>query len=164
MSLLPLHLVVAVGRDGCIGKAGALPWRIPEDLKRFKAITVGHAILMGRKTFESIGRALPGRRNLVVTRGKPALPEGVEPCGSVLDAIARARETDPEPMVIGGGEIYRETLPLATHVHLTRVDVSVDGCDAFFPALDPTSWRLVSSERAQTEGVEFLRYERVNET
>lgn len=164
MSTPPLHLVVAVGRGGCIGKAGALPWRVPEDLKRFKAITLGHAIIMGRKTFESIGRALPGRRNLVVTRGTPVLPEGVERCSSLEEAVTRARETDPEPMVIGGGQIYAEALAHATHVHLTRVDASVDGCDAFFPDLDPAVWRVVSSEPAQTEGVVFLRYERVKET
>jgi dihydrofolate reductase len=161
--LLPLHVVVAVGRGGCIGKGGSLPWRVPEDLKRFKALTMGHAIIMGRKTFDSIGRALPGRRSLVVTRGTPALPEGVERCGSVGEAIARARETDPEPMVIGGGEIYREALPVTTHVHLTRVDVAVDGCDAFFPELDQTTFRLVSTEPAETAGVVFLRYERVTE-
>ncbi len=159
--LPPLHLVAAVGRDRCIGKAGALPWRVPEDLKRFKALTTGHAVVMGRKTFESIGRPLPNRRNLVVTRGTPSLPDGVERCASVDEAIALARETDPEPMVIGGGEIYAAALPAATHLHLTTVDVEVEGCDAFFPAFDEAAFRLVSREPAETPGVVFLLYERV---
>lgn len=161
MARQPLHVVVAVGRGGCIGKAGTLPWRVPEDLKRFKALTMGHAMIMGRKTFDSIGRALPGRRSLVITRGEPSLPEGVERCGSLGEAIDRARQTDPEPRIIGGGEIYAAALPLATHVHLTRVDVEVEGCDAFFPELDDEVFRLASSEPAETPGVSFLLYERV---
>lgn len=149
-----------MGRDRAIGKAGALPWRVPEDLKRFKALTTGHAVIMGRKTFESIGRPLPNRRNLVVTRGGAHLPEGVEACSSLDEAIARARQTDPEPMVIGGEQIYRDALPLATHLHLTAIDQHVDGCDAFFPPFDEGAFRLVSREEGTTEGVAFLDYER----
>jgi dihydrofolate reductase len=158
----PLHLVAAVGRSGCIGKGGALPWRLPEDLKRFKAITIGHAVIMGRKTHESIGRALPGRRNIVVTRGTPALPEGVERAPSLEAAIDLARTTDPEPMVIGGGEIYREAMPLATHLHLTRVDLDVEGCDAFFPEVDEAAFQIASSEAGETPGVTFLLYRRAD--
>jgi len=160
--MLPLHLVVAVGRNGCIGKGGALPWRLPEDLKRFKAITLGHAVIMGRKTHESIGRALPGRRNIVVTRGAPSLPDGVERARSLDAAIALARTTDPEPMVIGGGEIYRESMALATHLHVTRVDIAVEGCDAFFPDVDETAFRVASTEPAETPGVTFVLYHRVD--
>jgi dihydrofolate reductase len=149
-----------MGRDRAIGKAGALPWRVPEDLKRFKALTTGHAVIMGRKTFESIGRPLPNRRNLVVTRGGTHLPDGVEACSSLQEAIARARHTDPEPMVIGGEQIYREALPLATHLHLTAIDQQVEGCDAFFPAFDDASFVLASREDGTTEGVAFLLYER----
>lgn len=156
----PLHLVAAMGRDRAIGKAGALPWRVPEDLKRFKALTTGHAVIMGRKTFESIGRPLPNRRNLVVTRGGASLPEGVEACGSLEAAILLARQADPEPMVIGGGEIYRESLPLATHLHLTTIDMEVEGCDVFFPAFDESAFELVSREPAATAGVAFLLYRR----
>ena len=158
----PLHLVVAVGQNGCIGKGGALPWRLPEDLKRFKAITLGHAVIMGRKTHESIGRALPGRRNIVVTRGAPALPDGVERAHSLDAAIELARQTDPEPMVIGGGEIYREAMPRATHIHLTRVALDVEGCDAFFPEIDEAVFQIASSEPADTPGVTFLLYRRVD--
>lgn len=150
-----------MGRDRAIGKAGALPWRVPEDLKRFKALTTGHAVIMGRKTFESIGRPLPNRRNLVVTRTAPRLPEGVEACASVEEAIARARQTDPEPMVIGGEQIYRDALPLATHLHLTVIDQHVEGCDAFFPPFEEGELSLVSREDGATDGVTFLRYERV---
>jgi dihydrofolate reductase len=155
----PLHLIAAIGRGRAIGKGGALPWRVPEDLKRFKALTTGHAVIMGRKTFDSIGRPLPNRLNIVVTRGAPDLPEGVVRCASLGEAVARARQTDPEPFVIGGGEIYREALPLATRLHLTLVGQDVEGCDAFFPEYEHD---FVEVERAasETAGVTFVTFAR----
>src|SRR4051812_25735768 len=117
----PLALVVAVANNGVIGKDGALPWRIPEDLRHFKRVTVGHAIIMGRKTWESIGRPLPDRRNLVVSRQRGLTLAGAEVVESVEAAVALAHENDPEPRVIGGSEIYRLTLPLATRIFLTEV-------------------------------------------
>lgn len=153
-----LCLIAAVGQNGEIGKDGALPWRLPEDLKRFKAITSGHAVIMGRKTFDSIGRALPNRRNIVVTRSNPVLPEGVERAGSVDDAIALARQTDAEPMVIGGGEIYRATIEQATRLEITEVLQEVPGADAFFPSIDGVRFEESARTNAETPGVTFVTY------
>ena len=160
-ALLPrLDLVAAVARDLCIGRAGQLPWHLPEDLKRFKAMTTGHAILMGRKTFESVGRPLPNRRNLVISRSAAALGEGIEICGSLDEAVARARETDDAPKVIGGAEIYRLALPLATHLSITWVDLEVEGCDAHFPEFRDGSFEEIERVSAQTQGVTFVEYRR----
>lgn len=157
-----LDLVSAVAaRDLCIGREGQLPWRLPEDLKRFKAMTTGHAILMGRKTFESVGRPLPNRRNIVISRTATTLGDGVEICTSLADAIARARDTDDAPKVIGGGEIYRQSLPFATHLFLTWVDVEVEGCDAHFPEFRDAAWVEVERVAGATKGVTFATYRRV---
>lgn len=153
-----LAMVVAVADGGVIGKDGALPWKLPEDLRHFKAVTLGHCVIMGRKTFESIGRALPGRRNIVVTRSGRHF-EGCETTASVEDAVALARQTDAEPRIIGGSEIYAAALPLATKIFLTEVHSRVDG-DTFFPKLDPAAWRETSRRPAETEGVEFVTLER----
>jgi dihydrofolate reductase len=145
-------MIVAVARNGVIGKAGDLPWRISEDLKHFKKCTSGHAIIMGRKTHESIGRALPKRRNIVVTRSGATF-EGCETAGTLDDAIALARTTDPCPFIIGGASLYLEALPLATELHLTRIDQDVEG-DTFFPT-DLPDFQRVESRAAETQGVTF---------
>ncbi|MBX3206981.1 MAG: dihydrofolate reductase [Labilithrix sp.] len=152
-----LALVVAIADGGVIGKDGALPWRIPEDLQHFKAATMGHAIIMGRKTHASIGRPLAGRRNIVVSRTADSF-DGCELARSLEEAIALARTTDEEPRIIGGARIYEEALPLATRVFLTEVHRKVDG-DAFFH-LDRSGWRETSRRAAETEGVEFVTLER----
>jgi dihydrofolate reductase len=155
-----LALVVAVAQNGTIGRGGSLPWHLPDDLKRFKAITMGKPIVMGRRTFESIGRALPGRRNIVVTRSPGFRAEGVTVAHSLGEALAAAG-SDPvageagegavdEIMVIGGAELYREALPLAQRIYLTRVHADVEG-DVRFPALDPGEWRATSSERREPD-------------
>jgi len=118
-ALAPLALIVAVARNGVIGKGGALPWHVSEDLKHFKKTTSGHVIIMGRKTHDSIGRALPKRRNIVVTRQPGALFAGCETAHSLAEAIALARTTDDCPFIIGGASLYEEALPLATELHLT---------------------------------------------
>ncbi len=147
MSDVALVLVAALDRDFAIGRGNALPWSLPDDLKRFKALTLGHPILMGRKTAESLGRALPGRRNLVLTRSGRVPFEGMEAVASMDEAIARvAAESMPALMVIGGGEVYAEALPRATRLHLTRVDTQVDGADAWFPRFDPAEWTMLDSE------------------
>ncbi len=158
MPIPELCLIAAVGSGGAIGVGGALPWRLPEDLKRFKAITTGHAVIMGRKTFDSIGRALPNRRNIVVTRSSPVLPAGVERASSIEAAIALARETDPEPMVIGGGEIYAATIGRATRLEITEVAKEVPGADAFFPTIDATRFEESARTNAETQGVAFVTY------
>ena len=135
-------LVAAMDRDRGIGRDGALPWHLPDDLKRFKRLTTGHPILMGRKTAKSLGRALPQRRNLVLTRSGSVPFEGMEAVASLDEALALAGET---LVVIGGGEVYALALPIATRLELTLVDASVPA-DAWFPAFDARAWREVGRE------------------
>ena len=138
-----------------------------EELKRFKALTLGKPVLMGRKTAESLGRALPKRRNLVLTRNGRVPFEGMEVVASLEDALAlAARDGASELCVIGGGEIYAMTLPSATRLHLTHVETVVDGCDARFPELDPAQWRVVAREAHAADerhafAFEFVDYERL---
>jgi dihydrofolate reductase len=153
----PLAIVVAIGEGGVIGKGGELPWRIPEDLQHFKAMTMGHAIIMGRKTHASIGRPLPGRRNIVVSRTAGPFA-GCELARTLEEAIALARTTDSEPRIVGGAQIYDEALPLTTRIFLTEVHRSIEG-DAFFH-FDRSGWRETSRRPAETEGVEFVTLER----
>jgi dihydrofolate reductase len=149
----PLALIVAVARNGVIGREGGLPWHIPEDLKHFKNTTLGHAIIMGRRTHDSIGRPLPKRRNIVVTR-RPGLElPGCERAESLDEAIALARTTDPCPFIIGGASLYAEALPMVTELHVTRVDDDVEG-DVHFPD-DLSAFEEVESRRGETPGVTF---------
>ena len=133
-----ISLVVAMARNRVIGRDNALPWRLSEDLKRFKAITLGKPVLMGRKTFESIGKPLPGRRNIVLTRDRAWRAEGVDAVSTVEEAI-EAADGAAELAVIGGAEIYRLVLPMAGRIHLTRVEADVSG-DTLFPELEPDEW------------------------
>jgi dihydrofolate reductase len=138
-------LVVAVARNGVIGRDGGLPWHIPSDLRRFKAITMGKPVIMGRKTWEGLPRKpLPGRRNIVVTRTPGFRAEGGEVAASAQDAIDLCRDA-AEIAVIGGGEIYRLFWPFATRLYLTEVDLTVEG-DTHFPRLDPDEWTEISRE------------------
>ena len=160
-----LSLIAALDRHRAIGKGNALPWHLPADLKRFKALTLGKPILMGRKTAESIGRPLPGRRNLVLSRSTQAPFDGTEVVASIDAALALAGEAG-ELCVIGGGEVYALCLPRATHLHLTHVDTIVDGADAFFPAFDAAAWRIASREAHAADerhafAFEFVDYVRV---
>ena len=155
---LLLALVVAMAKGRVIGKDGGLPWHIPEDLRHFRRVTMGHAILMGRKTWDSIGRPLPGRRNIVITRNRELQLEGAEVVHSLEEAVALARDGgDSEPRVIGGASLYEAALPLATRIYLTEVDMEVEG-DTFFPGLDESQWR--ESERRDTDNLSFLIMER----
>jgi dihydrofolate reductase len=155
----PLTIVVAVADNGAIGLRGQLPWRIPEDIKHFKATTMGHAIVMGRKTWDEVGRPLPGRRNIVVTRQAGRAFDGAETAASLDEAIALARRTDDAPCVIGGSEIFAAALPIATKIVLTEVHRDVEA-DTFFPPFDRSEWRETSRRRGQTEDVEFVTLER----
>jgi dihydrofolate reductase len=141
-------LVVAVSKNGVIGKGGGLPWHISSDLKRFKALTMGKPIIMGRKTWESLPRKpLSGRINFVVTRNAGYEAEGAVIAKSVAAAIEAAEALNPEEIaVIGGGEIYAQALPLANRVYFTEVDMAVDG-DTYFPVLNSHDWREVAVER-----------------
>jgi dihydrofolate reductase len=140
-----LALLAALDRGYAIGKDGDLPWHLPDDLRRFKALTLGKPVLMGRRTAESLGRALPGRRNLVLTRSGQVPHAGMESFGS-LGAALQAVADAPEACVIGGGEVFAETLPLAARLHLTWVDTTVQGADAFFPRFDLAQWQVVGRE------------------
>ena len=149
-----ITLVVAVADNGVIGRDGALPWRLPEDLRRFKSQTLGKPVLMGRRTFESIGRALPGRHNIVLTRRTDWLPPvGAEAISVVRDwdAALRAVGEAPELMVIGGAEVYAVALPRADRVLLTRVHAEVDG-DTRLPPFDPAQWIEVAVDRHPADG------------
>lgn len=139
-----LSLIAALDRAHAIGRDNDLPWRLPDDLKRFKALTLGKPVLMGRRTAESLGRALPGRRNLVLTRSGQVPFAGMEAVASIEQALAwAASEDNPEVCVIGGGEIYALTLPWADALYLTHVDTVVEGAHAHFPALDAAQWDVV---------------------
>jgi dihydrofolate reductase len=140
--VVDLVLIAAIDRQRAIGRGNALPWHLPDDLKRFKALTLGKPVLMGRKTAEAIGRALPGRPNFVLTRGGRAPFEGQVAVASLDEAIARADA--PALVVIGGGELYALALPRAARLHLTEVDTTVEGADAWFPPLDAAAWREVA--------------------
>jgi dihydrofolate reductase len=139
---MAIALIAALDRNRAIGRAGELPWHLPDDLKRFKALTLGGTILMGRTTAESIGRALPGRRNLVLTRRGTAPYPGQEAVNSLAAAQALAGTADL--LVVGGGEVYGLALPLADRLHLTLVDTEVAGADAWFPAWSAARWREVA--------------------
>jgi len=159
-----VSLLAALDRAFAIGKDGDLPWHLPADLKRFKALTMGKPILMGRRTADSLGRALPGRRNLVLTRSGRVPFDGMEPFASLGDAIRSVGDA-PELWVIGGGEVFAETLPLAARMHLTWVDTVVEGADAFFPRFDPAQWRVAAREAHLADernafAFEFVDYQR----
>ncbi len=139
-----ISLIVAVSENGVIGRDGDLPWRLSDDLKRFKAVTLGKPVIMGRKTWDSIGRPLPGRQNIVITRSKHFEADGCAVVDSPERAIAAAGDAD-EIMVIGGGEIYRRFIDKANRLYVTRVRASVDG-DTRFPDIDEEVWREVSAE------------------
>ena len=154
-----LSLIAALDRHRAIGKGNALPWHLPADLKRFKALTLGKPVLMGRKTAESLGRALPGRRNLVLTRSGRVPFDGMEAIASIDDALAFAED---ELCVIGGGEVYALCLPRADRLHLTHVDTVVGEADAFFPALDMAQWRAGFREAHAADERHAFRFEFVD--
>jgi dihydrofolate reductase len=158
-----LVLVAALDRRHAIGRGNDLPWRLPDDLKRFKAVTLGKPMLMGRKTALSLGRALPGRRNLVLTRSGRVPFEGMQAVASVDEAIEHAGDEDL--MVIGGGEIYALTLPRATRLLLTHVDTAVEDADAFFPPFTADHWlagerEVHAADAKHAFAFEFVDYSR----
>ncbi len=149
-----ISLIVAVARNGVIGREGDLPWHLPADLKRFKGLTMGHHLVMGRKTWEEVGRPLPGRVMVVVTRDPRYRPEGAIAVNSLEQALQVA-QGDDEVFIAGGGEIYRQALPLVDRMYVTRIHAEVAG-DTTFPEVDLTAWRLV--ERAHREADEKHEY------
>lgn len=139
-----ISIIVAASANNVIGAQGDLPWRLSDDLKRFKAVTMGKPVIMGRKTWESIGRPLPGRQNIVITRQEGFAADGCDVVPSTEAATAAAGDA-AEIMVIGGSQVYELFLPQAERLYLTRVYADVEG-DAFFPVVDENEWRLVSDE------------------
>lgn len=144
-------LIAAVASNGVIGSDNALPWRLPEDLKRFKALTLGHPVIMGRKTFESIGRPLPGRRNIVISRNAAFSAEGCETAASLDAALAACAGTTDEVFIIGGEQIYAAAMPHAERLYLTEIQAEFQG-DARFPEFDRGAWHETVRERHRTDG------------
>ena len=160
---MTLSILVAMGRNRVIGRDNRLPWRLPVDLQRFKTLTMNHAIIMGRKTYDSIGRALPGRRSFVLSRSTRFHPEGVTVVRSLDEALA-ACEGEDEVFVIGGGSLYQEALQRADRLYLTQIEADFEG-DVFFPEVDLGEWNLVAEERYPSDegnpySVSFRTYER----
>jgi dihydrofolate reductase len=151
VSGVAVSLIAAVAANGVIGKDGGMPWRLSTDMRRFKALTMGKPVIMGRRTFESIGKPLAGRLNIVVTRQAAYRPEGAAVAASPEAALAMAKEAAraagvDEVFVIGGGELYAATLPLADRLYITHVEATPSG-DTRFPTIDPRAWAKVSDER-----------------
>ena len=167
-----ISIIVAVADNGVIGRNGDLPWRMPSDLRRFRALTMGKPVVMGRRTWQSLPKALDGRDNIVVTRDRSFTAPGIEVVGSLgaaldLAAAAATRRGGDEIMVIGGGEIYAAALPAAQRIYLTRVHVSPQG-DTTFPDPDPAEWQVVAQEvipqaPKDDAAATLLIYERTNE-
>ncbi|WUR15863.1 dihydrofolate reductase [[Empedobacter] haloabium] len=152
-----LAIIVAVDRNGGIGIHNQLPWHLPEDLAHFKRLTTGHPIIMGRKTFESIGRPLPNRRSIVVTRNPEWRHDGVEAVGSLADAVALVAQVNNEApaFIIGGAQVFAEALAVADRLIVTHIDQAFD-CDTFFPPIDPAVWQ--ESERQAYHAASGLPY------
>lgn len=138
-------LICAIDENNSLGKENRLLWHLPDDFIRFKSLTMGHSIIMGRKTFESLPNPLPKRKNIVITRQKNYAPAGCIVVSSLEEALQEAQKDDENPYVIGGGEIYRLAMPLATTLEITRVH-SVFQADTFFPEIDPLQWKLIKTE------------------
>lgn len=160
-----LSIIAAVSENNVIGNKGQLPWRLAADMKRMKELTMGHPLIMGRKTHESIGRALPGRRNIVITHRKDVKFPGCELVSSLQEALAWTKD-DPsgEAFIFGGGEIYKQAMEKADKMYLTRVHAMVEG-DVFFPEIDPTQWKEVAREDHPADAENqfphsFITYER----
>lgn len=163
---MKVALIVAMGINRVIGIDNHMPWHLPEDLKRFRALTFGHPVLMGRRTHESIGRPLPGRKNIVLSRTPDYRAKGCEIAHSLEEAKALACSSDDTLFVIGGSELYRLCLPEASHLFLTQIHQSFEG-DTYFPAWDPADWVERSREDLQhLDGqnrfdYSFISYERI---
>jgi dihydrofolate reductase len=158
---MPISLIAAVARNGTIGRDGRMPWRLPADLARFKRLTLGHTVLMGRKTWESLGRPLVGRRNVVLTRDRSFSAPGCE----VVHSVDEGRALGGALFVIGGASVYAAFMPFADRLLITHIDADVDG-DTAFPRIDPTRWRCVGESADTVDAANplphrFAEYERM---
>lgn len=163
--LPPLAVIVAMTVEGVIGYAGGMPWHEPADLRYFRQRTLGHAILMGRVTYESIGRPLPDRRNLILSQRSDLHARGCEVFADLATALVAARTEDPCPVVIGGAKLYAATLPLATRLYVTEIGCAVHG-DTFFPPIEASSWCEIECFEAQGQAgpLRFLTLARTHPT
>jgi dihydrofolate reductase len=170
VSGIRLSIIAAVAENGVIGAGASMPWRLSSDLMRFKSITMGKPVIMGRKTFDTIGKPLAGRVNIVVSRRSDFRHEGVTVAPTFDAALVRAEEgaraaADEEIMVIGGGEIYRSAIGRADRLYITHIEASPEG-DTFFPPIDPAKWRATTAERLpvgpkDSAATTFVVYERI---
>lgn len=152
-----ISLIVALDKNGVIGKGGTLPWHLPADLKRFKELTLGHHVIMGRKTYESIGKPLPGRTNVIVTRQHDYKADGCRIVHS-LDAAFMTSQQDPESFVIGGGDLFEQAMRFAEKIYLTQVETSVDDGDTWFPTIDRERWKLIERVECEADEKNHYRY------
>ncbi|MBB4130770.1 dihydrofolate reductase [Xanthomonas sp. 3075] len=160
---MKIILIVAFDRDNAIGRDNELPWKLPDDLKRFKALTLGKPILMGRKTAQSLGRALPGRLNLVLTRSGQVPFADMQAVGSIDEAIAQAAATEAQELcVIGGGEVYRLVMERADLLAVTEVDTRVEQADTYFPPIDPAVWEPVQRQSHEADARHAFAFEYVD--
>ena len=162
-----ITLIVAMGKNREIGKENQLLWHLPKDLKRFKELTSGYPIIMGRKTYESIGKPLPNRTNIVISRKNDWFEEGILIVGSIKEAVKFAKKIDEEVFVLGGGNIYEQTIDFADKLEVTLVDAVLDA-DTFFPKINEKVWQKTNEERHQKDEKNefdfcFQTYERVSE-
>lgn len=161
-----VNIIAAMSENRVIGRGGDLPWRLPDEMKHFMKVTTGHTVVMGRKTFESIGcKPLPNRRNIVLTRREDYHADGVEVVSDLKQALSRV-PADEEVFICGGEQVYREAMPMADRLYLTVVHTQLQG-DAHFPAFDPDRWRLVEQARHEADdrhayAFTFLTYERAS--
>ncbi len=163
---MTVNLIAAVASDGAIGKDNSLLWHFPADMKHFRAVTMGHPVIMGRRTFQSIGRALPGRLNVVISRSSDlCLPEGVVSVHSLEEALELFKDaegTQGEPFVIGGGQVYAAAMASASALYITRISATVADADTFFPPVQADEWELVSQGGTvfdENSGIEY-RFEK----
>ena len=159
---MKIALIVAASQNNVIGLDNQLPWHLPEDLQYFKSVTMGKPILMGRKTYDSIGRPLPGRANIVLTRDASWTADGVQVVNDLDAALAASEKAcavagSDELMIIGGEQIYRKFLPVASKLYLTKVEAEIEG-DAYFPAIDPTQWQQVAEKIPEKFGNYSYRF------
>jgi dihydrofolate reductase len=160
-----ISLLVAMDKNQLIGKDNDLPWRLPADLAYFKRVTMGHPIIMGRKTYDSIGRPLPGRENIIVTRDTSYEAEGCKVIHSIEEIVKMNEQTDQELFVIGGAEIFKEILPHSDRLYITEINEVFDG-DTYFPAFDKAEWKVISKEQGIKDeknpyDYTFLVYEKI---
>lgn len=165
---MTVSFIVAVSENNAIGINNELPWRLPEDLKFFKRTTIGKPVIMGRKTYESLGKPLPGRLNIVLTKNKDTdIPEGVVICHTIQEAITIAeKENTDEIFIIGGGKIFEQAMHDADRLYVTRVHTNIGNADAFFPDIDHTHWKLVWDEAHKADDKHaydytFQKFERI---